>query len=165
MLKIYQHPAISILSGLRRLRTWGVAVGPSGMHLHFGAPQAIPPQVQGPVQAPGRYSLWVRCPFHISLRDRPQYRSTFPNDSDLSTVRNAVEGQRVLRVAVDPLDSSLRLLYPRGTLFSAFPGPSKGSLCWIAYDHSTQPAFSVAVHTDGFSGEWPSYSRSDLPAE
>lgn len=135
-----------LLHSLLRLRLVRLAIGPCGMHLDFA--------VDKPTAAGNHLSrvVVVQCSLRISREGTPVYES-YPSESDADELRRLLLERRVNRVAVDPQDNSLQVLFDKDLLASAFPDPKgkKYAYWWSIHNLLTRPESGFVVYRKNIS--------------
>jgi len=127
--------------------TWGVAIGPAGVHVHFGEVHAALPPRGVPN---GDFSIWVKGAIKIINYEKEIiYQSGFPPQADQPRLSGLVSGKTVSEAFVGNRRHVLGLVLNDEMLLKAYPFSEEGeNYPWILYNHLREKPFYAVVNQD-----------------
>jgi hypothetical protein len=134
------------LSRLEGSPCWGFLVGPGGVTFEIGK------EIQQEGTTRGDYTIWIRTRFRIVVDKKLVLHADFPTKDHLPVLEDLLQNKSITKVAIDPLDNSLRMLINENCLLSAFPGPANSDMPWILFRNAPDSHGYLVVNKDSFEG-------------
>jgi hypothetical protein len=100
----------------------------------------------------GEYTIWIRTRLRIVVDKKLVLHADFPTKDHLPVLEDLLQNKSITKVAIDPLDNSLRMLIGENCLLSAFPGPASSELPWILFRNTPDSRGYLLVNQDSFEG-------------
>ncbi len=138
----------SLLHQLVGKRTWGLVIGPAGVHLHLGEIHEDPNPKAKPF---GDYSVWIKGSIRITSKGHTFWESgPCQGQDDQARLSSLASDRTVSEAAADWHGNILRLVLDEAHLLSAYPlHINNRSFPWIIYDHTHVPVRYAVVSNDG----------------